>query len=189
MLKMCRTFWKLNVGMMFYSDLFPVFVSFFANWLGVFYLLKLKIINSISLTLQLLQFNIASITLSSEQSWIILLLFSDESLFCDDHEKNTKVKKPSNPCDSSKPILSLLCQWETFHVFKTVAFRSVCYNENFFFCSFIAQILILIYLKSGGMMMYRQDVNVHHSLKVITLLYMVLLQYLELKYFSLTTGC
>ena len=102
---------------MFYSDLFPVFVSFFANWLGVFYLLKLKITNSITLTLQLLQFNIASITLSSEQSWIILLFFSDESLFCD-HEKNAKVKKPSNPCDTSNPILSLLCQFEIFYVFK-----------------------------------------------------------------------
>ena len=162
---------------MFYSDLFPVFVSFFANWLGVFYLLKLKITNSITLTLQLLQVNIASITLSSEQSWIILLLFSD---------KSAKVKKPSNPCDTSKPILSLLCQWETFHVFKQ-------WHSGVFvtmrLCSFIAQIQILIYLKSGGMMMYRQDVNVHHSLKVITLLYMVLLQYLELKYFSLTTGC
>ena len=172
---------------MFYSDVFPVFVSFFANWLGVFYLLKLKITNSITLTLQLLQFNIASITLSSEQSWIILLLFSDESLFCD-HEKNAKVKKPSNPCDTSKPILSLLCQWETFHVFKQWH-SGLFVTMRLFFCSFIAQILILIYLKSGGMMMYRQDVNVHHSLKVITLLYMVLLQYLELKYFSLTTGC
>lgn len=173
---------------MFYSDVFPVFVSFFANWLGVFYLLKLKITNSITLTLQLLQFNFASITLSSEQRWIILLLFSDESLFCD-HEKNAKVKKPSNPCDTSKPILSLLCQWETFHVFKQWHSGLFVTMRLFFFCSFIAQILILIYLKSGGMMMYRQDVNVHHSLKVITLLYMVLLQYLELKYFSLTTGC
>ena len=172
---------------MFYSDLFPVFVSFFANCLGVFYLSKLKITNSITLTLQLLQFNIASITLSYEQSWIILLLFSDESLFCD-HEKNAKVKKPSNPCDTSKPILSLLCQWETFHVFKQWH-SGLFVTMRLFFGSFIAQILILIYLKSGGMMMYRQDVNVHHSLKVITLLYMVLLQYLELKYFSLTTGC
>ena len=172
---------------MFYSDLFQVFVSFFANWLGVFYLLKLKITNSITLTLQLLQFNIASITLSSEQRWIILLLFSDESLFCD-HEKNATVKKPSNPCDTSKPMLSLLCQWETFHVFKQWH-SGLFVTMGLFFCSFIPQILILIYLKSGGMMMYRQDVNVHHSLKVITLLYMVLLQYLELKYFSLTTGC
>ena len=172
---------------MFYSDLFPVFFSFFANWLGVFYVLKLKITNSITLTLQLLQFNIASITLSSEQSWIILLLFSDESLFCD-HEKNAKVKKPSNPCDTSKPILSFLCQWETFHVFKQWH-SGLFVTMRLFFCSFIAQILILIYLKSGGMMMYRQDVNVHHSLKVITLLYMVFLHYLELKYFSLTTGC
>lgn len=142
---------------MFYSDLFPVFVSFFANWLGVFYLLKLKITNSITLTLQLLQFNIASIALSSEQSWIILLLFSDESLFCD-HEKNAKVKKPSNPCDTSKPILSLLCQWETFHVFKQWH-SGPFVTMRLFFCSFIAQILILIYLKSGGMMMYRQDVK------------------------------
>ena len=150
---------------MFYSDLFPVFVSFFANWLGVFYLLKLRITNSITLTLQLLQFNIASITLSSEQRWIILLLFSDESLFCD-HEKNAKVKKPSNPCDTSKPILSLLCQWETFHVIKQWH-SGLFVTMRLFFCSFIAQILILIYLKSGGMMMYRQDVNVHHSLKVM----------------------
>ena len=56
--------------------------------------------------------------------------FPEESLFCD-HEKNAKVKKPSNPRHTSQPILSLLCQWETFHVFKQWH-SSLFANGNFF---------------------------------------------------------